>query len=275
MCKHEALYFGSGAFYIFCRDCQQSWVACMTSKGGKDTEPDYSQGQVAPGGGYYVKEMPMPELKDLEEYKNVQKALDSVMAGATEYDPHTGRTIVPARKVAEIKEGMLKVFTECFDAMYKNIKSELTRTKVNEMDPEKSYFIVMPKDHDNINDIEELIKMCKSFNEAHPEQKGTRVLLSRGLDITEDRNGAVIESLMDAIRSEVEKALANGQAEQQASIDGAMNEGAVTVAEIERKIINQRAVFNKAADHIIKSLTNVGTKLADKYYIVDKASLKK
>ena len=275
MCKHDKLYFGSGAYYIFCKDCQQSWVACLTSKGGRDNEPDYSQGQVMPGGGYYSKEILMPELKDLQEYKNVQKALESVMAGATEYDPQSGRAIVPARKVAEIKEGMIKVFAECFEAMHKSIQSEVKRIKINEMDPDKSYFIVLPKDVDNVNDIEELVKLCKKFNEDHADHKGIRVLLSRGPDITKDRNDAMIELLIDAIKVEVDKVLANGHAEQQASIDGAMNDGAVTVAEIERKIINQRAIFNKAADHIIKSLTTVGTKLGEKYYIVDKASLEK
>lgn len=37
-CEHRELYFGSGAFYIFCRECNECWVAADLG-GGKI--PDY------------------------------------------------------------------------------------------------------------------------------------------------------------------------------------------------------------------------------------------
>jgi hypothetical protein len=27
-CHHKTVYFGSGDYYIFCRDCPARWVAC-------------------------------------------------------------------------------------------------------------------------------------------------------------------------------------------------------------------------------------------------------
>ena len=38
-CKHEHLTFGSGGYYVFCRDCSASWVA----RKRENDEIDYSR----------------------------------------------------------------------------------------------------------------------------------------------------------------------------------------------------------------------------------------
>jgi hypothetical protein len=39
-CAHKTVRFGSGAFYIFCSDCLQRWVAVKAT----DNEIDYEEG---------------------------------------------------------------------------------------------------------------------------------------------------------------------------------------------------------------------------------------
>ena len=41
VCDHEHLYFGSGAYYLICRDCGQFWVAISNQA---DNMPDYDAG---------------------------------------------------------------------------------------------------------------------------------------------------------------------------------------------------------------------------------------
>lgn len=38
-CQHEHLHFGSGGFYVFCRDCGAAWVARKL----ESDEIDYSR----------------------------------------------------------------------------------------------------------------------------------------------------------------------------------------------------------------------------------------
>jgi hypothetical protein len=40
-CRHESLFFGSGGFYIFCRQCGGAWVAKKNS--GPDVAIDYER----------------------------------------------------------------------------------------------------------------------------------------------------------------------------------------------------------------------------------------
>lgn len=63
-CRHEKLTFGSGDFYVFCVECNRSWVHCKNGD-----QPYYEHGQNVTG-EYRVKfpdNLTFLELKDKEQ----------------------------------------------------------------------------------------------------------------------------------------------------------------------------------------------------------------
>ena len=50
-CEHRTLYFGSGAFYVFCKDCNECWVATNLATG---ETPDYRPHRAHGGSNSWV-----------------------------------------------------------------------------------------------------------------------------------------------------------------------------------------------------------------------------
>lgn len=205
----------------------------------------------------------------------ITKQISGLFTNSMQYDPNLGRTFLPAGRVNEIKTELGHMVEMHLLQMHKDLKEDLTKLKVQELHPEKHYYITVPKDSDT-RDIEDLIKITDQIAKDWPSFKAIRLVLSRGVDMDETKNGAIISSLMEMLKIELDKMLANGTAVQISAIDGAMGEGgAKTVAEIENKMAHQRGAFMHALTEVQKAFEKVGKKLTEQYYIVDKSDLKK
>lgn len=204
---------------------------------------------------------------------HLEKEISNIMASVTSYDPHAGRTYIPASKVRDIKSKLAELYTSETNKKYLELKENMLKIKIQELKQDKHYFIVVPKESDS-RDIEALLKICEDIAKDWPSLNSIRVVLSRGVEIDESKNSEVIKSLIDIINSEVDKTLLSGTEAQISSIDTAMSGGAKNVADIESKIFNQRAAIRHSADAIQRALIKLGDRMTEKYYIVDKQSIK-
>lgn len=57
-CLHEILHFGSGAFFIFCKQCSQTWIA---HKDARDADLDRDAGNCPVTGEERVRPLPLPD----------------------------------------------------------------------------------------------------------------------------------------------------------------------------------------------------------------------
>lgn len=69
-CRHEKLTFGSGDFYIFCVDCQRSWV----HRDMRNDQPSYDHSPLDLSNEYRVK---FPDNLTFIELKAKEKGLDN------------------------------------------------------------------------------------------------------------------------------------------------------------------------------------------------------
>src|SRR6185369_11288923 len=175
------------------------------------------------------------------------------MGSVSTYDPHVGRTYIPASKITEIRAKLADLYTTETNKQYVDLKQQMMKIKVQELKQDKHYFIVVPKDSDT-RDIEALLKICEDIAKDWPSLNSIRVVLSRGVEIDESKNSEIIKSLIDIINQEVDKTLLSGTEAQINSIDTAMSGGAKNVADIETRIFNQRAAIRHTADAIQRAL---------------------
>jgi hypothetical protein len=203
------------------------------------------------------------------------KEIGDLFANSMQYDPSLGRKFIPSGRVQEIKDNLHKLTENHLVAMMAEIKEALTKLKVQEMAADKHYFITVPKDCDP-RDIEDLIKITDQIAKDWPSFNAIRLVLSRGVDMDETKNGAIISSMMELLRVELDDLILHSRADQISAIDTAMSEGgARTVVEIENKMAHQRGAYMHALDSVKLAFDRISKKLADKYYIVDKSDLKK
>jgi hypothetical protein len=213
--------------------------------------------------------------EDIKAENPIAISINKIISSSMQYDPNLGRTFLPASRMSEVKLLLLDVITQHLAQSAAKIKQELSTVKVQEMEPSKHYFISMPKDCDP-RDVEDLMKVIELVEKDHPDMNPIHLVLSRGVEIDEVKNGAIMSNLMDMLKGELDTLIKNGRTDQISAIDTAMSDGnAKTVVEIENKMAHQRWAYMHALESVRLAFDRLGKKLTEKYYIVDKADIKK
>jgi hypothetical protein len=194
------------------------------------------------------------------------------MTAAMEFDPSVGRTYLPRSKFEDLKSVISAILTEHHRSVSSQMKKDALNLRIIHLDPEKHYYIVVPPETGS-DDIEAVLNILKELSDNHPNMKSMRLLITNGIDISDSKTGPIIEALIEAVREEVRRSLGSHTEVNQADIDIAMNAAGgnmSSVHQIEVEMAKQRQAFIRAIDQVDDALKRVGSKLGDKYYVIDK-----
>ena len=177
----------------------------------------------------------------------IAQAIDIAFKKATVYDPGAGRAYIPTSKVVEVKAELEKLVAEHIVETDKKIKENLSLLKIQEMLPDKHYFVTVPKEASQ-QDMDALVAMCNKINANYPDVNVMRVILSRGVEANENANNKRVEAFMETLGDQLIK-LVTG-------VNGAL--------------------FPTASIKYLRTaMDKLGKELGKEYYLIDKADIKK